>query len=694
MRSTCELCNEGCGVLVHMSHGKPVGVEGDPENPINRGAICEKGRASIDILNSPDRLKYPLERKGDRGEGKWHQISWDEALTRIAGELNRIKERYGPESVVFIRGGAKGYQDSYMGRFANVFGSPNIASMAPVCYMPRHHASVLTYGYMACPDYEYTPACLVIWGVNPVHTSIGEAQRANNAIRNGSKLIVIDPMDTEFAKRADLWVKPRPATDLALALAMINVIISEGSYDRDFVGNWTVGFEELAAHVKDYTPEKVEQITWIPAETIRTLGRLYAGSTPASIAWGNGIDNNRNNFQSSRAIAILRSITGNIGAPGGDVQWSPSGIVPKGNPDLNQQDALPPKIRDRRLSRNSGLLPINYYALPQDIVKAILTDEPYPVRALFVHGASLLHTYSNAKETYQALEGLDFMVAANLFMTPTTEMADIVLPLATYLEIDNLHESEFMSVVSAIQKVADVSECWSDYRIYNELSKRMELGNYFFKNENALLDYLLKPVGITFDELKKLGFISGQKQYRNYERNGFNTASGKVELYSNALKEWGFDPLPTYYESVESVISDLQPAEESPLILTNRKIAHFHHSAGREIKRLRNKNPEPVVHINTETAKRLDIKEGDWVHIETTRGKIRQKVCLNKNIHHSVIIADYGWWFPEKSVSENLHGWAESNLNILTDNKEPFAREMGSATLRGIECKVYKCHDS
>lgn len=693
VRSTCELCNEGCGVLIHMSGGKPVRVEGDPDNPVNRGAVCRKCRASIDILYSPARLKYPLKRKGARGEGSWERITWDEALDTAAWELKRLKETHGPESVVFIRGGAQGHQDSYMARFANVFGSPNIASMAPICHVPRHLASVLTYGFMAHPDYENPPACTVLWGVNPAHTSIGEAKRANAAVRKGSRLIVIDPWESEFARKADLWLKPRPATDLALALGMIHVIIKEGLYDREFVEKWTTGFNALQDHVTDYPPEKVSEITWVPPDTIKAAARLYATTAPAAIAWGNGIDNNRNNFQSARAIAILRAVTGNIGRPGGDLNWTPSGVVSKGDPDFNQQSALSNDVREKRLSANQGLLPMAYYTLPQDIVRAVRTGKPYPIKAALLQGGNLLHTYSHAKETYEAMSNLNFTAMMNSFMTPTTQLADLVLPLSTYLEIDGMHESEHVPVASVIQKVAEIGECRSVYEIYRDLAGRMELRKYFSEDEYGMLDYLLRPAGLTFQEFRKLGFLSGRKQYRDYEKDGFHTDSGKVEIYSRKLKEWGFDPLPVYYEPVESPLSDPELAEEYPLVFTNRKWAYFHHSAGREIPDLRKRHPDPIVYINAATGENLGIEEGDWVYIETKRGRIRQKASLNPKIHPSVIIADHGWWYPERPAHDDIHGWSESNINVLTDNKPPFAREMGSATLRGVLCRVSRVNE-
>jgi anaerobic selenocysteine-containing dehydrogenase len=688
VRSRCEFCMAGCGVMVYLRDGKPIRVEGDPDDPVSKGVLCLKGVAALEYLYHPERLKYPLKRAGERGEGKWQQITWDEALNTIAAELTKAKEKYGAESVVFIRGGAKGYQDSYIARLANVFGTPNVGSGAPMCYVPRLNASMITYGFMALPDYEYPPACIVLWGVNTCSTAFSECKQTNEALERGSKLIVIDPGETVFAQKANIWVKPRPCSDLALALGMINVIINEGLFDRDFVEGWTVGFDKLKAHIQDYPPEKVEEITWVPAETIREAARFYATNKPACIAWGNGIDNNINNFQSARAIAMLRAITGNVSKPGGDLEWSPSGIVAKTSPELLQQNALPTEVRAKRISAGAGMLPVLFYALPQDVVKAIIKADPYPIRAAFIQGGSLLHTYTNAQEVYQALKSLDFLVVSDFFMIPTAELADIVLPVATFLEIDNLHESEYSAAVGVIQKVAQVGECWSDLRICNELAKRLGLGNYFWEDDKQVLDFILKPRGLTFDELRKVGLISVGKQYRQYERNGFNTPSGKVELYSSKLEEWGFDPLPVYHEPPESPFSEPELVKEYPLIFTSWKLVPFEHSQGRQIESLRSSHPDPLVIIHRETASKLGIKEGEWVYIETKRGRIRQKAVLSANIDPRVVILEHGWWFPEKD--SDVHGWAESNLNILTDSKPPYGREIGSATLRGILCKVYK----
>jgi anaerobic selenocysteine-containing dehydrogenase len=687
--TTCQLCPSACGVLVHLSDGKPVRVEGDPDYPLNKGALCPIGMASLEYLYHPDRLKHPLKRAGNRGEGKWQQVTWDEALDMIAAELTKVKEKYGAKSIVFIRGGTKGYSDAYVGRFANVFGTPNVASMAPLCHVPRERGSSLTYGFMAAPDLDYPPSCIIMWGANAGVAAITYSMRKNEASLKGSKLVVIDPAETEYTRMADIWIKPMPSSDLALALGMINVIINENLYDKDFVDNWTVGFEQLRDHVQDYPPEKVEEITWVPKETIREVAKTYATNKPACSVWGNGIDTNVNSLQCARAIAILRAITGNIGRPGGDMEWTPSGIVPKGSPELNQQDALTKEVRAKRVSAKDGILPINFYALPQTLVKAMIKADPYPIRAAFLAGASLLQCYPNAQETRRALESLDFLVAADLFMTPTTELADIVLPVKTYLEMDGFHESLYMPIVGVIQKVAQIDECWSDYKIFEELAKRLGLGEYF-PDEKEFLEYIFKPTGLTFDEFRRARVISGKKQYRNYRKNGFKTPSGKVELYSSKLEGWGFDPLPVYHIPPESVISEPELTREYPLIFTNKKSYFYQHSRGRQIETSRSSHPEPLVTIHTQTAGKLGIAQGDQAYIETKRGKIRHKAILTSDIDPRVIIGDYGWWFPEKPASEQLHGWAESNLNILTDNKQPYGKEMGTPTLKGMLCKVYK----
>ncbi|MBN1547554.1 MAG: molybdopterin-dependent oxidoreductase [Syntrophaceae bacterium] len=688
VKSTCGFCLAGCGVLVTVEDGKVVDVKGDPDHPTNKGALCVVGNSSLEYLQSPERLTRPLKRVGNRGEGKWQSVSWDEALDRIADEFNQVKEKHGAESVAFMQGCSKGYSDSHLSRLANVFGSANVASMSYICFHSKLRGMLHTYGFMARPDYEHPPGCIVLWGVNPPASNFPEGLRIVKALDKGSKLMIIDPGETTLTGKADLWVKPRPGSDLALALAMINVIISEKLFDRDFVDKWTVGFKELAQHVKDYTPEKVSEITWVPQETIKEMARFYATNKPACMISGNGLENNLNNFQFSRAASILRALTGNIGVPGGDIEIEMPHIMWGGGPELHRWDLISPELRARRVGGDLGMMPNYFSAHPPSLVKAMLTSDPYPVRAAFIQGGSLLHTYTNTREVFKAFEGLDFLAVSDLFLTPTAELADIVLPVGTYLEIDDIFRCE-SSMYSIAQKVTQVGESWSDCKIINELGKHLGLGEYFWENEEEVLDFILKPYdGLTFKEFRKIGVLEGEKRYYHYKEKGFHTPSGKVELYSQMFKEWGFDPLPVYREPLDLLPINQGPPDDYPLILTSMKQSPYIHSRGRQIPSLRNRHPDPIVKINSDTAEKLGIRDGDWVYIENSLGKVREKAALTPDIHPQTVIADFGWWFPEKK--EDLHGWAESNLGTILDNNPPYAREIGSVILKGVRCKVYK----
>jgi len=276
-----------------------------------------------------------------------------------------------------------------------------------------------------------------------------------------------------------------------------------------------------------------------------------------------------------------------------------------------------------------------------------------------------------------------------MFMTPTASMADIVLPVASFLEFDSIVQPSRHSVAQVQQGIAEIGECRSDYRILKELAKKLGLAEYFWDNDEQALDAVLKPAGLTFREFRKVGAISGVKLYRTYEGSGFETPSHKVELYSSQLEKWGFDPLPVFRELPETPFSNPELAREYPLTFTSWKVEPFRHSGGRQIASLRSSHPEPLVSIHPETAGKLGIKEGDWVYIETKRGKIRQKATLIDSLDTRVIGVDYAWWFPEQGVSSQ-YGWADSNVNVLTDSEPPYSREMGSANFRGVLCKVYK----
>jgi anaerobic selenocysteine-containing dehydrogenase len=360
------------------------------------------------------------------------------------------------------------------------------------------------------------------------------------------------------------------------------------------------------------------------------------------------------------------------------------------SPDLDLRDQIPAPIRERRLSKKDKLIPFAFYTLPQSITDSILHGDPYPIHAAYILGANLLLTYPNAKRVHEAMEKIDFLVTAEMFMTPTAALSDIVLPASGFLEMDGIIMPPYYYPVCQVQqKFIQVGECRSDYDILKDLAGKTGFGSDFWNCEQDCLDYILKPAGITFQEFKEIGQLRGQKEYRKFERDRFATPSGKVELFSERLSTWGYDPLPVYHEPPETPFSAPEMAEDFPFIMTSWKTEIYRHSAGRQVASFRNQHPRPCMWIHPDTAGKLGIKEGDRAYIETRRGKIIQEAKITSDIDPRVIGVDYAWWFPEKD-HEELYGWAEANINILTNDGLPWGREMGTPNLRGMLCKVYK----
>lgn len=687
IKSTCGLCFTGCGILIHINGGRPVRVEGDPDSPVNRGILCYKAGTCLDHLFHPQRLKHPLKRTGNRGEGRWESISWDHALDLVSSNLREMRSRFGAESVAFIQGAAKGLQDTLLWRFANLFGSPNFVSQGYVCFLPRKFGSTLTLGFLPVPDYDHPPRCILVWGSNKA--KFPEYDMTCKARERGARLMVIDPRETDLARKADTWIRIRPGTDLALALGMLHIIIREGLFDQGFVQEWTTGFKELKAHIMEYPPERVAPITWVAPEAIRNLARDYASNRPGCIQMGNALEHNRNSLQTVRAISMLKAVTGNIGVPGGELFRTPLPILERYAPELTLEARLPEEKKKLRLGPEGPLLPFFHHAPVPAVMKAMGESDPYRVRAAYIQGANPLLTWPNAREVRRSLMALDFLAVSDLFMTPTAALADLVLPSATFLEFDSVVTPPYYPIAQVQQKVAEIEEARPDFWVIRELSRRLGMGDSFWRNDRELLDFLLAGSGLDFESFRKTGALAGEMTYHHYLSKGFDTPSGKVEVYSRRLEEWGFDPLPIYREAPDTPLSDPDETQAYPLVFTSWKSEYYRHSAGRQIESLRERHPDPVVWIHPETAVSLGVREGDWVWVITRRGRIRQKTRVSSGLDRRVIGVDYGWWFPEMGEQGGL-GWDQSNINILTDPSPPYNPELGSANLRGMMCRVEK----
>jgi len=689
VKSHCRMCHGGCGVQVYVKDGKAVKIAGDPDCPINHGTLCAKCFGSIQLAYHPDRLTYPVKRVGPKASGQWERISWDEALNTIAERIGNYKDHYGAESIVMGYGTGR-ENEAVIYRFANLLGSPNVLTAGHFCYGPRIATSIITCGTNPIVDYENKPNCIMVWGNNIVISNPDEykGEHFSVALNKGAKLIAVDPRLTRIAARADVWLQLRPGTDAALALGMLNVIVNEGLYDKEFVENYVHGWEPFVKRVNEYPLERVEAITWVPKEKIREAARLFATTKPAAIQWGVAIEQQINCADNDRLLMHLMGITGNIDARGGQVLFQQPRVRNVGH--FGAHRMLPDIQREKRLGGDRFRLGGNFAIInPKCVWDAILEEKPYPVKMLFLISSNPLVTRANAKEVYRALEKVEFMAVSDFFLTPTAELADIVLPAATWLEMDYIGDFwKRHGYLLPRRKVIQVGECRSDHEMLNDLGHRVGQGESWWDNFEQALDWILEPLGITWQDFKKMDCIRGEVVHQKYEMKGFSTPTRKFELYSTLLEGWGYDPLPQFREPLESPHSRPELYKQYPYILiTGRRLPGFFHSENRQLPWMRELHPDPVVEIHPDTAAKEGIQEGNWVIIESPRGKVRQRAKLFAGIDPRVVSAEHAWWFPEKR--DPGHGWDESNINILTDNSyENCDPAMGATHIRTLLCKI------
>jgi anaerobic selenocysteine-containing dehydrogenase len=720
-------CHNHCHVEAHLKDGKLRGIEevgGSPRGDL-RSIVraCPRARAASEWLYHPDRLNYPRKRIGDRGQGKWQTISWEQALDEIAGKLKDIKGQYGAEAIATSSGTGRTH-DEYRIRFFNLLGSPNNVGQGHICYGPGTMVSRALYGW---PDYFVAAGrstkCIMLLGYNPQQSARGLWHSIQRGVKGGAKLIVADPRRTAPAERSDIWLQIRPGTDCALIMGMIHVVLTENLYDHDFVKEWCHGFDELADRVKEYPPEKVESITWIPAEQVKEAARIYAINKPAVIIHNMGLEHLANGIEALHARYILSAISGNLDIKGGEELRF---IQPEVRDELEIEmpEALTPEQKQKQIGADRfrfmsragfdmiqetaktrvGIAHTSFAHAPS-LYRAMITGKPYPVKAMITAASNPLVTQPNVKMVYKALKSLDLYIVHDFWMTPSAEIADYVLPCASWLERPAIYN--FQDCISLIHIVDEVMppkiegqfDRRNGYDLWRGLGTRLGQEEYWpWPSKKEALAYRLEGFGFgSFDEIiQKTGgtILPLPKEERKYEKHGFGTPTGKVELYSTTMEKLGYDPLPRYIEPPVSPISTPEIAKEYPLFLTTGgRHQPFYHSEHRQIDSLRKQHPDPLMQMNPKTASELGIEDGDWVWIETPLGRIRQKCQYFKGIDPKVVHAQHGWWFPELPGEEPwLHGVWESNINVVIDDDIDHCNQIsGGWPLKGgAMCKVYK----
>jgi anaerobic selenocysteine-containing dehydrogenase len=546
-----------------------------------------------------------------------------------------------------------------------------------------------TFGFNGVWDAGPESGVIVIWGYNGAHLMGGYVKRRlNSALQSGAKLLVVDPKKTDSAKRADMWIRPRPGSDGLLALGMIKALIEGKLYDEEFVEKWTIGFKELKDHVNTFSFDQLEELTWVTESEVRKAAELLAQNPPACLIVGNGLERSLHAFQQIRAIFVLRALLGYLNTPGGNISITVGDFTRPGRFFQLRGSDRTAKIRQGMvIGREFKLAMSSAYIPTQSLVRGILDEKPNPIKAAICILSNPIISYADSNLTYKALMKLDFFVVSELFPTPTSAIADIVLPAAWGAEHDTLgYWPGWFAEIRAYPKIVEPpGEARSDIDWLNELANRVGLGNYFWKSEEEALDYMLEPSGLSWREFKQKRILHPKREYKTYEQGIFKTPSGKVELFAKQLEDIGYSPLPLFKE-----LSNFrfQLSDEYPLLLFNGKEGAYMLTGYKHLKSLRDIKPQPIVELSPLTASEMGLKEGDWVYIETVQGRIKQILSLDPDLHARVVNASFGWWFPEDEGE--LYQFRKSNLNVLTQSGPPYDKGTGSLELAAIPCRIYK----
>lgn len=720
-------CHDGCGVLYYTKDGKLEKVEGDPDNPFNQGTLCMRCLEMPEFVNNPTRLGHPMKRVGERGENKWEKISWDDALDIIEEKVHAIWKDYGPESIVCHVGTGRNNNDHIPYMTYAAFGSPNFSMgylAGDSCFCPRSASMAAMNGdfYIADMSQQFeqrydevntewkVPSLVLIWGCNPVVSNSDNFYGAwiVDCMQRGSKLITVDPALTWIASRSEYWLPVRPGTDAALALAMLNVIIKEELYDHDFVEKWTYGFEELAERVSEWTPERAAEVCWIKAEDIVGAARAYAQAERAATQWGLKLDQTTNATASANAVNALWAITGNVDNPGGNI------IIRNAyGQNLSYGHGyhlLTPEVQAKRLGSEFPLMSRAGYsssAHADSVLAAIETGEPYPIRMVWMTSTNpIANMGADAPRLYRALRKVDFVVVNDLFMTPTAvAFADLVLPAAMSPERDS--QRCWWVPHRTLAKVTEYEEAVGDDVTVLRVGKRLKPENFpwetsvdwindIFKNQtNGNLPYE------TFEEAKKKVWSYPEFEYYKHEKGllrmdgqpGFNTPTGRIELWNTNFSLWGYDPLPDFKEPSCSPVSSPELYEQYPYVLTTgaRSYEFFHSEHRQEGTTSRELHPDPLFEMSEKAAENEGLIEGDWCWIENQRGRCRQRLRINPTLDDRIVRAEHGWWFPEMEAAEPvLYGVFDSNINNLTPQCENGDTGFGAPYANQL-CKIYKC---
>lgn len=724
----------GCGMFIHVKDGKIVKVEGDPDHPITNGRLCPRCIALDEVVYHKDRLLSPMIRdREDRGKDRWKEISWDEAYDLLEAKIREIQDTYGAETIFTLTGTGR---ESTL--YAPVYGpaimnTPNGASTyafsGEACYGPRATVTnfVLGAGVPEIdsaqffpdrydhPGYE-VPKYIMVWGKDPLYSSpdgfFGHC--IIDLMKRGSKIITVDPRLTWLGAHAEYHLQLRPGTDAAVGLGFLNVIISEDLYDHDFVEKWCYGFEQLAEVAKAWTPERVQEVSWVDPDQLVGAARAFATNAPSTATWGVALDQSKQSTQAAQCFMAICAICNYIDVPGGITITKPTSFIGQWRYDMS--DTLTEGMAEKHIVDPDGKYKLfNAGAAMGGVqgdtllnwLEGMWADRPeyYKLRMCWLIGTNPLACMADQPQRwYEAMKDLDFVVAQDIFMTPTIMgLADMVLPLSTFAEHDGLVTPNYgrnQHFVGAMNTAVENPNTKSDLEILIDMGKRMRPEIWGDTEDvDQFFDEKLKAnYGYGLEELREKSVIQAGYEYRKYEKGllredgalGFETPSGRIELWSLVLGNFEESPIPFYAEPEYSPVSQpKEVVEKYPLVYTTggRHISMFH-SEHRQIPTLRGLHPWPLASINPATAEKYGIREGDWVRVESQFGKCTQKAHLTNEVNDKTVHVEHAWWFPEAPAeAPTLYNVFEAQANNLIPHESVGITGYGAPYKNGI-CNI------
>ena len=633
--TSCTLdCWDSCSIMATVSENKIISLKGNPENHITGNFICSKGMRAIDMINHPDRIRQPM----IKGVDGWKNVTWDEALDLVASKLDDLRNSHPTTALLHCNSaGNVGLVKKLEQRFFSAYGGVTTLK-GSLCMGAGNEAQRFDFGRALSHEISdiVNSKTIIIWGRNPVNTGIHMLPFLKDAKKRGAYIIVIDPLETDTAKLANMHISPSPGTDGALALTIANLLISRELIDREFIDKYVVGFNEFKDYVEDFPLDIGSQITGIGSSQIEELALKYGKPKPSSIIVGFGVQRYTNGGYTVRAIDALGAITGNIGISGGGVNYNNNRMNDYLDHELLSGKSLRKHSREFSIPRMGELI--------QN------TKDP-EIKIIFTTRYNPITQNMDSNLMMESFKNIDFKVTIDMFMTDTANLSDVVLPCSHFLESINLVSPPAShNYINYCNKVIE-PDPWvpSDLWIWNELAKRLKLKDFPIKDSDWWLENALKPMtnltGLTLDDLK-LGpiIVPGGKPIA-WEDRDFKTPSGKYELYSNLAKEEGFEPLPVY-QSIRVEANDKYPFYLlTPHIKDSLHSQHFV---------LKDKEEIPIAYINSEIARTRNIKDGSVKEVYTETGSLECMIQLKDNIRKDILMIYQGWWIQRSGGVNKL----------------------------------------